>query len=377
MERPDVCVVAWTLPAGGNVTGTPAHVLKSLRALNANGAEAWLLELELASARDPAALARVVAAAGRALWRRRPDVVHAHGHVAAAAVLPLAAALRIPVVCELHGLYVPSPRGLRGGRYLLSRAAKAIELPVLRAVDHVVAQAQAMRDLLVRGGIAERKITVLYPGLRTSEFSAYGGPPAEIPGVAPRDVVALYAGSTHAYQGLDLLARAQRHLPAHFRVVLALSRDAGDDEDAVQRFGYDPARTVAFHLARAGDLAALFRRADVLVHARPDLPDNANVQSKLGLYLASGRPLAVTNVGDYRALLSASAGCVLADAEPASVARAIVEAATRPEVAAAARTENVLHAETHFEADRNVTRLVEQYAALARRSGEPRARDAA
>lgn len=368
MPRPNVCMVTWKLPQGGNPTGTPAHVLKSLRAVRERGADAWLLELDLANAHRPAPLASMVRTAWRELHERRPDVLHTHGHISAAAVLPLARPLAIPLVCEVHGLYVPSARGLVGGRCALSRLAKRLELPVLRSVDHIVAQAGAMRDRLVAAGIPEERISVIYPGLRTLEFSAYEGPPADIPGVAQGERVALYAGSTHAYQGLDLLARAQRHLPPGFRVVLAVSRDGPPEEDVVRRFGFDPQRTVVLYLERSAELPSLFRRADVLVHARPDVPDNINVQSKLGLYLASGRPLAVTDVGDYRALLAGSAGCVLARPEANSLGKAIAAAAAHPEVAAAALAENVALARRYFEAEDNAARLVSVYSGLMRAS---------
>jgi glycosyltransferase involved in cell wall biosynthesis len=367
-----VCLATWALPPGGNVTGTPAHVLKSLRVLNECGVEAWLLELDLARAHRPIRAAAMFRHAWRELRARRPDVIHAHHHAAALAVLAPAKAMRIPLVCELHGLYVASALGLPGGRPLLSRVAKALEMPSLWLADHVIAQAEAMRDRLLAAGIPRRKVTVIYPGLQTAEFSGYSGPPAEIPGVSSGDVVALYAGSTHAYQGLELLARAQRHLPPGFRIVLAVSRDQGVEEDVVGLFGFDPRHTVVMHLERSGDLPALFRRADVLVHARPDVPDSINVQSKLGLYLASGRPLAVTDVGDYRTLLQGCAGCVLAAPEERSVARAIADAATRPEVVATAGVENVRLAQQHFEAEANAMRLVSVYAALARNGPESR-----
>ncbi|HET9594755.1 MAG TPA: glycosyltransferase [Anaeromyxobacteraceae bacterium] len=114
------------------------------------------------------------------------------------------------------------------------------------------------------------------------------------------------------------------------------------------------------------DPDALLAGADALVHARPDLPDNVNVQSKLGLYLASGRPIAATDVGDYRALLGAAPGCVLAPPEPEALAAAIARAASDERVARAAREGNGALARQHFEASRNAERLLALYAALAR-----------
>jgi glycosyltransferase involved in cell wall biosynthesis len=357
-------------PEGANVTGTPAHVRKTLRAVGEAGAEATLLEIDSSRAHLPHRLAGTLVGAWRVLRATRPDVLHVHGHLTAAMVLPAARALGLPVLLEVHGLYVRSRRGTPGTRPLLSGVASLAELPVIRRADHVIAQAQAMRNRLVASGVAPDRITVLYPGLRTEEFSGYAGPPAEVPGAAPGERIVLYVGSTHAYQGLDLLAAAQRHLPEGIRVVLLLSRDAGQPADVVGQFGFDPARTTALHPAGPAELPAWCRRADVLVHARPDVPDNINVQSKLGLYLAAGRPVAATSVGDYQALLGDSPGCVLSAPEPAAFAAAVL-AATEPEVAAAAACHNPVLARRHFEAGENARRLVGLYRLLADRRGRP------
>ncbi|HET9594969.1 MAG TPA: glycosyltransferase, partial [Anaeromyxobacteraceae bacterium] len=330
-------VTATLPPPGANMTGTPAHVLKTVRAVRRAGAEVEVVEVDLAAAGRPLGLARALARAARDLARARADVLHVHGWLPFALVLPAARVLHRPVLVEVHGLYVASRRGDPAARPLRSRLAKALEGPLLARADHVLAQALAMRNLLVTGGLGANRVSVLYPGLDTAEFSGFAGPPRRVPGATPGERVALYVGSTHAYQGLDLLAAAQRRLPPGFRVGLAISRDAGTAEDVLRRFGFDPARTTALHPESATDLPALLAGADALVHARPDLPDNVNVQSKLGLYLASGKPIAATDVGDYRALLGGAPGCVLAPPEPGALAAAIARAASDEDVARAAR----------------------------------------
>ena len=80
---------------------------------------------------------------------------------------------------------------------------------------------------LVAGGLDPAQVTVISPGLRTAEFSAPPIAPARIPGLEPGRPVAMSVGSTHAYQGLDLLASAQRRLGRTVTFVLVLSRDAG------------------------------------------------------------------------------------------------------------------------------------------------------
>ena len=183
----------------------------------------------------------------------------------------------------------------------------------------------------------------------------------------------MYVGSTHAYQGLDLLAAAQRRLGHAFTFVLVLSRDAGEPEDAIARFGFDPECTLVLHPADPGVLPSLLAAASVLVHARPDCPDNLNVQSKLGLYLASGRPIAATDVGDYGPLLAPSRGCRLARPDPVRLASAIAAAGSDPAVAEAARHENPAIARRHFESSENAAHLLRIYGRLrrSRRGAEP------
>jgi N-acetylglucosaminyldiphosphoundecaprenol N-acetyl-beta-D-mannosaminyltransferase len=352
---------------GGNVTGSPVHIAKTTRALAARGVEVVPLELDLAAARGPLQLVRILRSAFSGLRGLRPSLAHVHGHIAACAVLPVARLLRIPLVVELHGLYVRSDAENPGTRPVLSGLAKLLELPTLRRAEHVIAQAQAMKERLVRHGIEEGRVTVIYPGLRTAEFAEYAGPAAVVPAASPDEKLLVYVGSTHRYQGLDLLAYAQRLLPQNYRLALVLSRDSGAPEDVVTRFGFDPLRTLAVHPANPSEIPAWTKRADVLVHARPDLPDNINVQSKLGLYLAAGKPVVATDVGDYRLLMGASPGCVLSPPEPEAFARAILTATTDPEIARAARRENVALARRYFEADVNAERLVTIYHGVARR----------
>ncbi len=360
-------------PPGTNATGTPAHVRKTAAAVRALGGEVSMLEVDPGGLPQPLGWIHATVRAFGALRAARADVVHVHGHLAAVAVLPAARALSVPVIVELHGVYVPSRAGQPGARPLLSRLGAAAEFPVLRRADHVVVQARSMRDRVVEGGVDEERVTVLYPGLRTAEFSDPDTIPARIPGIDGGRPVAMYVGSTHAYQGLDLLAAAQRRMGNAFSFVLVLSRDAGEPEDAVARFGFDPECTTVLHPDDPASLPSLLAAASVLVHARPDCPDNRNVQSKLGLYLASGRPIAATDVGDYGPLLAPSRGCRLSRPDPARLAVAIATAGTDPDVAAAALRENPALARRHFESAENATHLVRIYDRLrgARRGAEP------
>src|SRR5437868_1193425 len=99
----------------GNLTGSPAHILKLTRGLRGRGVDVSILQIDSHEQGDPDGEPCYSSALADTWWRvpavlrkRRPRVLHCHGHKAALFMLPFAKALRVPLVCELHGLYVPS-----------------------------------------------------------------------------------------------------------------------------------------------------------------------------------------------------------------------------------------------------------------------------
>lgn len=365
-----VLMVAPELPSpGSNMTGSPAHVYKISRELAAAGVDVAQCAIDR-SAGDVSS-GKAQGLAGR-MWylysvlrKERPDVLHCHGHKAALLATFLAKPMRIPLICEIHGYFNASGTGQTGARPFLSSLLKRLEVSTLRMVDHIIAQSQSMKDFVQeRTNCPAEKVTVFYPGLNVAEFSEYQGLPAEIPGVAPETKVILYAGSTFAYQGLDLLAQAQAHFVSTHQdsmVVLVLSNSGSDGTAVCEQFGFLPERTKVIDLVDSASLPAYLARADVLVHARPDTPDNLNVQSKLGLYLAAGKPIVTTNVGDYPAILSGSGGCLLTDPDERQIARAVAVAIDNPELAARARVANPKLANRFFDSRTNVNRLISLY----------------
>jgi len=89
---------------------------------------------------------------------------------------------------------------------------------------------------------------------------------------------------------------------------------------------------------------ALPRRADVLVHSRLACRENYSVQSKIAVYLASGRPIVATDFGDYRKLLGESGAGLLTEVAPGPLADGIIKVLSEPELAAslAAATRNTV-----------------------------------
>ena len=69
-------------------------------------------------------------------------------------------------------------------------------------------------------------------------------------------------------------------------------------------------------------IVALTRRADVLVHPRLACRENYSVQSKIAVYLASGRPIVATDFGDYSTILGATGAGHLTEVAPGRLPRA-------------------------------------------------------
>ncbi len=82
------------------------------------------------------------------------------------------------------------------------------------------------------------------------------------------------------------------------------------------------------------EVVALTRRADVLVHPRLACRENYSVQSKIAVYLASGRPIVATDFGDYQSILGATGAGRLTAAGPGALADGIVEVLDDPAMAA-------------------------------------------
>lgn len=110
--------------------------------------------------------------AGR--WRDRigevePVLIHAQFGTSGVAAMPLARALRIPLVCTFQGFDItarPSPGYRWGRRRLYSEAAR-----ILAVSDH-------LREKLIADGCPESKVETLHTGVRLERFDRDRRPPA-------------------------------------------------------------------------------------------------------------------------------------------------------------------------------------------------------
>src|SRR5205085_682813 len=102
-------------------------------------------------------------------------------------------------------------------------------------------------------------------------------------------------------------------------------------------------------------------RADVLVHPRLACRENYSVQSKIAVYLASGRPIVATDFADYATILGATGAGRLTAVAPGALAEGIIEVLGDPALAARLSAATRPVARELFGMDRNIDRYLDAY----------------
>ena len=293
-------------------------------------------------AKIPLDAALGVTAARRALSERY-DAVHSHEEGSFIGV-PLAAALGVPHLYDMHSSL---PQQLTNFAFSRSRALAAafrwMERLVIRRSRVVVVICPQLEETV--RAIEPSVPAVLIenaPGSGDAPVAGSGERLREQLGLPPDVPMILYTGTFEAYQGLDLLFEAVRHVRAlrpDARLVLAggkgeqleLARRAADKAgvaDAALFAGQRP----------ADEIPAFLDAADVLVSPRST---GTNTPLKIYQYLRSGRPIVATRLLTHTQVLDDHVA-FLTPPTPEGFARGILDAIGDPvrarEVGERART---------------------------------------
>jgi glycosyltransferase involved in cell wall biosynthesis len=271
-----------------------------------------------------------------------------------------------PMVYEIHSLLGDEVERDRLGRGLGFRTYRAMEQSVLRHAAAIIALGEPVKQVVVEEkAVPADRVSVIYPGIDLREYDTPGSP-ASIPGIGPEHKVVMYVGSiVHPNQGVPVLIEALPRIfdamPEARCVLVGGPAEAGETYRA--QLGEHGDRLIVLTGQTPGQVVALTRRADVLVHPRLACRENYSVQSKIAVYLAAGRPIVATDFADYRNLLGDTGAGLLTPVEPGALAEGILRVLTEPELASrlAASTRPV--AEEYFAMDRNVDRYLDVYRA--------------
>lgn len=179
----------------------------------------------------------LLGAAACRLLAPRADVVLLASDLAQTIAGDCRAAASTPFVCTVYGSEVTKRHGSRA---LAARTAWRLRLGTLRRASRVVAISRYTRNLLVAGGLAPDRVTVLHPGVPDAWFDTPADRDAARRvrrdlGVGDDDVMLLTLARVVARKGHDrvlrALPRALEQQPA-LRYVVA---GAGEDLPAVRR----------------------------------------------------------------------------------------------------------------------------------------------
>jgi len=304
----------------------------------------------------PLDLALLVTACRRATTGKY-DAVHSHEEGSWFGVV-LAGLLGVPHLYDMHSSL---PQQLTNFAYSDSRIVKSVftwlERFVVRRSRVVIVICPQLEDV-VRG------IDTAVPSILIENSPGSGDSPVEGSGVAVRRAlgidaqtpVVLYTGTFEAYQGLDLLFAAMKHVVAvrpDARLVLAGGRP--EQVDAAQRqavrLGIGSATMFAGQRP-AEEIPAFLDAADVLVSPRSL---GTNTPLKIYQYLRSGRAIVATRLLTHTQVLNDDVSLLTA-ATPDGFAAGILDAINHPERARVIGSRARQLAETKYSYDAYLAR---------------------
>lgn len=303
------------------------------------------------------------------------DLVHAQHYGGATRSYFACRWFNWPMVYEIHSLLGDEFARDQLGRGLKFRLYTAIERAVFRRAARVIVLGEPVKQVVVdEKGVDSERVSVIYPGIDLAEYQR-PTPAVPIPGIGPEHQVIMYVGSIEfPNQGVPLLIDA---LPAIFarqpeaRCVL-VGGPASVGEDYRKRLGAFGDRLVVLTGQTPEQVVALTRRAEVLVHSRLACRENYSVQSKIAVYLASGRPIVATDFGDYSTILGATGAGRLTSVSSEAIAEGILDVLGNPDLAMRLSEASRPVAEEYFGMDRNIDRYLKVYReALSTRIDSP------
>jgi len=210
----------------------------------------------------------------------------------------------LPSIIEVNAPLLQEQRRYR--QLALDERAEAVERENFGGANAIVTVSRAVaRYVCTRGGCAE-KIEVLPNGVDPERFHP-GIEAAPVPEATGRIVIA-FAGSLKAWHGIDILLDAFREL--HRRVTGVHLLIIGDGplrqwiEGYVRGAGLEERITLTGWRAH-DEVAALLSAADITVAPYPELEDFYFSPLKLFEYLALGKAIVASRIGQIEDLLEA------------------------------------------------------------------------
>ena len=312
--------------------------------------------------KERAAMAQADAIEARllSLWREWPfDMVYERYSLWSAAGCRAARRLGVPIVTEVNAPLVMEQAAFRS--LVCEDEARAIEAEVLARSDALAAVSRQVGAYLVGAGAEPTRVHVIGNAVDTAQF--HPDVPATHPDGIPHDAFVVgFTGSLKMWHGVDTLLQAFREFRAtEPRAHLLICGDGpkrGWIDGFVAGAGLADAVTLTGWVNHA-ELPGLLARMDVATAPYPAAEDHYFSPLKLYEYLAMGRPVLASDIGQTSELLAGSAAArLLPPGDAGALLAAMRDLCTDP--AARARMSEASAAEgARHDWTRNAARVVE------------------
>lgn len=279
---------------------------------------------------------RYLARAEKLLADWQPDAVYFRGAPYAGYGRKLAARHRLPLFYELNAPYPDEHLEFHGGHF--GSYARRVESMNRRSARRIFVVSRQLADILVAQGVDNERITVVPNAVALERFDP-------TPRTADGKVRFGFVGSLHIWHGIDILLRAFEDVlatapNAHLHIVGAGPQSA--EVAAASRRSAHPDRIHIHGSMGHAQIPAFLHDMDVLLAPYPFLPRFYFSPLKLFEYLASGRAIAASAIGQIGEILTDDVdGRLLPPGDADALARCCIELASdadcRSRLGAAAR----------------------------------------
>jgi len=376
-EKLKVCItVGFPFPG---VTGSPLHVMTIAKKLKNMGIYAFVVEFKGLSLKkvekdewEGIEIYRVPFP-----WRTlyflhllikiKPDVIHAQ-HISGTiySFIP-SKLLRIPLIYEVHSFWAAEADMAGDSRRLYVLIYKMIENLVFKQAESVIAISEKMKEALSKeNNVLPEKLELIYPGVDFDDFDERKTKNIEIRNVNKKDLIVMYAGNFWPWQGVDLLLESvpyvlKRVNNVKFILIGGKKKEIKNKKKKVK--GYSD-NVIFLERVPHGLMLSYLRIADVLVIPRPNVKVNWVVSRKFVEYMASGKPIVATDVGDHKSLLSNNNCGIVTECNPKSFAEGLVRILTANDEE---RKKMGYNAKKTAKEIFNISKLIHQYIQIYRR----------
>lgn len=283
-------------------------------------------------AKERAAMAQARAIEDRliALHGQRPfDLIYERYSLWSEAGIRAAARLGVPVVTEINAPLLVEQSEYR--ELVHENEARAIEAMVLASSTILAAVSWQVAEYAISRGARPEHVRVIGNGVDTSRFHP-GVRPAQIRGIPDTAFVVGFTGSLKAWHGVETLLRAfgavHRTCPDAHLLILGDGPQRGWIEGFAEGAGFAGALTLTGWVDHAS-LAPMIARMDVATAPYPEDDSHYFSPLKLYEYLAMGRPVVASRIGQTAELLTGSDAAYLlppGDADALATALAALQA---------------------------------------------------